>query len=68
MGMARPTCLRPSMSLLCKLASIAAHAQEGLGPGGHEFDFVALRQLMADAEVKAWLDEMLKNGFSVVAR
>jgi hypothetical protein len=61
-------CMNPSMSLLCKLASVAAHAQESLGPQRHEFDLIALQQLLADREVKAWLDEMLANGFSVVAR
>lgn len=61
-------CLAPDPGLLCKLASIAAHAAEAIGPKGHEFDVIALRQLLADGNVKEWLDEMLKNGFSVVTR
>lgn len=50
--------LAPSPSLLCKLGSIAVHAQELTGPGGHEFDLAALQQLYADAEVKTWLKGM----------
>ncbi len=50
--------LEPSISLLCKLGSIAVHAQELLSDNGHHFDRVALESLMADAEVKEWLSAM----------
>ena len=50
--------LKPTPMLLCKLGSIAVHADEMLSADGHEFDRVALMQLMADADVKAWLQEM----------
>jgi hypothetical protein len=50
--------MRPANSVLCKLGSIAIHAQEMLGPRGHEFDKAALESLLADPEVGAWLREM----------
>lgn len=52
--------LRPPVSLLCKLGSIAVHAAEYIGPHGHEFDRNALESALNDPEVKAWLDEMGK--------
>jgi hypothetical protein len=52
------TMLQPSPALLCKLGSIAVHAQELLSPGGHEFDRAALGTLFSDAEVRAWLADM----------
>lgn len=50
--------MKPSAALLCKLGSIAVHADELLSPDGHQFDRVALAALMADAEVKEWLTAM----------
>ncbi len=50
----------PTTVLLCKLGSIAVHADEMLSADGHEFDRVALQMLLADADVKQWLAEMDK--------
>jgi hypothetical protein len=50
--------LTPSPSLLCKLASVAVHADEYLGPDGHDFDRDALLVAISDAEVQAWIREM----------
>jgi hypothetical protein len=51
--------LVPSVGLLCKLGSVAVHAEEYLFSGnGHEFDKTALQQLLADPEVRDWLKEM----------
>lgn len=50
--------LRPSPSLLCKLGSVIVHADELLSPHGHEFDREALRGVLDDAEVQAWLRGM----------
>lgn len=50
--------LKPSISLLCKLGSIAVHAEEGTSKKGHEFDITALKSLLMDAEVMAWLKAM----------
>lgn len=50
--------LDPSVSLLCKLGSIATHAQELTSPGGHVFDRIALKSLLDDPEVKEWMAEM----------
>lgn len=52
--------LKPSATLLCKLGSIAVHAEEFLSPKGHHFDKHALESLLEDAEVKTWLAEMDK--------
>lgn len=50
--------LNPSAMLLCKLASIAVHAEEYLSPGGHQFDRDALAVLLSDPEVSAWIGQM----------
>jgi hypothetical protein len=38
-----------------KLGSIVVHADELTTPGGHEFDATAIRSLLADPDVKAFL-------------
>jgi hypothetical protein len=50
--------LQPSVTLLVKLGSIAVHAEEMTEPGAHHFDEIALKQLLADAEVQEWRKEM----------
>jgi hypothetical protein len=50
----------PNASLLVKLGSIAVHADEMLSPDGHDFDKVALEQLLKDPEVVEWLAAMDK--------
>ena len=50
--------LKPELSLLIKLGSIAVHADEMLSPGGHDFDRIALMGLMDDPEVKEWIKQM----------
>jgi hypothetical protein len=41
-----------------KLGSIAVHADELTSPAGHEFDRIALRQLVDDPEIAAWVKTM----------
>ncbi len=53
--------LKPSISLLSKLGSIAVHVEELLSPNGHEFDRIELKKLMVDPEVIEWLKEMDKE-------
>ena len=48
----------PSLALLVKLGSIVVHADEFTKPGGHEFDMIAMRRLIDDPEVKAWVKLM----------
>jgi hypothetical protein len=56
-----PKVLTPSTSLLCKLGSIAVHAEEMIDPKkGHSFDLKALESLLSDPEVKGWIAEMDK--------
>lgn len=52
--------LKPNAALLCKLGSILVHLDEGLRTKGHEFDFIAIRQLLRDDQVFGWLYEMDK--------
>ena len=57
---------KPSVAVLCKLGSIVVHADEMIGPGGHDFDVIALRSLLNDAEVKQWLVGM--NALAMLPR
>lgn len=50
--------LNPPASVLCKLGSIAVHAEEMMSDDGHAFDRHAIQSLLDDREVKAWLAEM----------
>lgn len=50
--------LNPNTTLLCKLGSIVRHAQELTSPGGHEFDAIALSNLLDEADVVAWMQDM----------
>jgi hypothetical protein len=50
--------LKPSMTLLVKLGSIAVHVEEILSPQGHSFDKAALDTVLKDSEVKAWITAM----------
>lgn len=51
--------LKPSPALLVKLGSIIVHFDEATSPGGRlDFDLVTARQLLADPEVKEWIDKM----------
>lgn len=52
------TPLTPPLSLLCKLGSIAVHAEETISEEGHDLDMAALRALLADSEVVEWLGAM----------
>lgn len=60
--------LNPKPSLLCKLASIAVHADELASPDGHEFDRIALASAIADPEVRDWLRSMTEAGMAPVKR
>jgi hypothetical protein len=60
--------MHPSASLVCKLGSIAVHAEEFLSVGGHEFDKAALSALLQDSGVKAWLDSLGRMGLVPVKR
>lgn len=56
--------LAPSAALLCKLGSLAVHADELInGPGVRttsegSFDLQAILVGLSDPEVKAWIEEM----------
>lgn len=50
--------LKPDLSLLCKLGSIAIHVEEMLSEKGHGFDRIALQGCLKDREVQEWLKAM----------
>lgn len=54
--------LKPSAALLCKVGSALVHFMEGHAAGGHEFDIVALKSNLEDAEVREWLAGMGRLG------
>lgn len=59
----RAETLKPPLSLLVKLGSIAVHADEITSPGAHQFDKAALQTLLTDQEVKGWLSQMDQMAF-----
>jgi hypothetical protein len=44
-----------TMILAVKLAALVVHADEATSPSGHSFDMEAMRGLVQDPEVRAWL-------------
>lgn len=47
----------PGLGLLCKLGSIARHAEEAITLGGHPLDAWVIESLLNDPEVRAWMRE-----------
>lgn len=58
----------PPIGLLCKLGSIVVHVDEATGDRPHEYDWTAIRALLADREVQGWIEGMTKAGFMPVKR
>jgi len=58
----------PPVSLLAKIGSIIVHIEEGAGAGGHDFDWVVVRSLLADREVQDWLGGMRAKALLPVKR
>jgi hypothetical protein len=52
--------LKPAVSVLCRLGSIAVHVDEMLSDDGHAFDCAAIKQILADNDLRQWLSEMDK--------
>lgn len=50
--------LKPSLSLLCKLGSVAVHVDEALSSKRHQLDIVAMKTVLYDPEVQKWIKEM----------
>jgi len=53
-----PDPLKPDLPLLMKLGSIIVHAEEMISPQGHEVDREALKALLANDDVQAWIKDM----------
>jgi len=51
-------CLKPIPSVLIKLGSIYIHTEEAMSREGHNFDIMALKQLLDDPELKEWIKQM----------
>jgi hypothetical protein len=61
--------MRPSLALLAKLGSLVVHLQGAeIGECVTTADAVAIRALLADPEIEAWLAEMQKFGLVPVKR
>lgn len=60
--------LKPSVALLVKLGSIVVHADEMLGPSGHEYDKIAIQTALQDSELRAWIEQMTKMAMLPVKR
>ena len=58
----------PSISLLVKLGSIARHAEEAIGPNGHEADLGAISALLGDPEVSEWMAQLDDHALLPVKR
>ena len=50
--------MHPSAALLAKLGSVVVHAEEAVSAEGHAFDVEAIKALVNDREVKAWIKGM----------
>lgn len=46
----------PGLGLLVKIGSIARHCEEAISGNGHVFDMEAVKSLLTDPEVKAWME------------
>jgi hypothetical protein len=64
----KDTLLSPSLSTLVKLGSIAVHVDELFSSDGHEFDKLAIQNLLNDSEVVEWLAGMQKLAMLPVKR
>jgi hypothetical protein len=60
--------LKPCPSVMVKLGSAIVHFEEWLSPGGHAYDLAALKSILADEEIQAWLLAMQKLGVLPVKR
>lgn len=60
--------LKPPVLVLIKIGSALVHFDEATGPGGHEFDLHTARQLLADPDVKQWLEQMTNAAMLPVKR
>lgn len=58
----------PPIALLVKLGSLAVHIDEMLSVHGHSFDREAIKALLADRDLLAWLASMDGAGFLPIRR
>lgn len=61
-----PFAIEPSLA--AKVGSILVHTEEGTSSDGHEFDWHAVRALLADAQIVEWLRALQKMALVPVKR
>lgn len=64
----QPDPLSPAPSILCKLGSIAVHAEEYLSAGGHDYDAQAILSGLQDAQLREWFEQMNAQALLPVKR
>jgi len=57
--------IKPSVALLAKIGSIVSHAEELLSPDAHQFDRIALDELLRDPDVREWVEAM--HGMALIS-
>ena len=50
--------LKPSLKILTALGSIAIHVEEAMSGNGHNFDVIAIKTLLHDADLRQWIKDM----------
>lgn len=68
MARKEPDIYTPSIGLVAKLGSIIVHVEEGVSANGHDFDWMAIRSLLSDREIKAWMSACRRRGLLPVKR
>ena len=58
----------PPIALLVKLGSVIVHVDEYTGGKGHPHDLEAIKSLLGDRDVQAWLASMDAKGFLPIRR
>lgn len=51
------TAEKPSLTLLCKLTSLAVHVDEALSDDDPQYDWTAIHLLLDDPEVRQWITD-----------
>mgnify|MGYP001604301854 CR=1 FL=1 len=59
--------ITPDVALLCKLSAFVVHAEEWFAEH-HEYDLIALRDVLLDPDVREWVDGMTKLALAPVKR
>jgi len=50
--------ITPNTNVLIKLGSLFVHVEEAISTKAHSFDILAIKQILEDDDVKAWIEKM----------